>query len=83
MDYRSNGIPAGCLSAWLSVLTHLRSDILLVDEVLAVGDQGFREKCLQKMEDEVALGRTIIFVSHDIPAMERFTQRCLHIHQAI
>jgi lipopolysaccharide transport system ATP-binding protein len=64
-----------------SVLAHLKSDILLIDEVLAVGDQGFREKCLKKMDDEVKKGRTVIFVSHDVNAMESFTQRCLHIHQ--
>jgi len=49
-----------------AVAAHLDPDILLVDEVLAVGDAGFRKKCLGKMDDVARQGRTVLFVSHDM-----------------
>src|SRR5262249_35039989 len=49
-----------------AVAAHLDSDILLVDEVLAVGDAAFRKKCLGKMDDGAGHGRTVLFVSHDM-----------------
>jgi lipopolysaccharide transport system ATP-binding protein len=49
-----------------SVAAHLEPDILLVDEVLAVGDAVFQKKCLGKMEDVAAHGRTVLFVSHNL-----------------
>ncbi|MFW5752884.1 MAG: ABC transporter ATP-binding protein, partial [Planctomycetota bacterium] len=60
-----------------AVAAHLDCDVLLIDEVLAVGDQAFREKCLQRMEDEVARGRTLVIVSHDGALMQRFCDRCV------
>jgi lipopolysaccharide transport system ATP-binding protein len=60
-----------------AVAAHLEPEILLVDEVLAVGDAGFQKKCLGKM-DEVARGnRTIIFVSHQMNAIRKLCERCL------
>ncbi len=53
-----------------SVAAHLEPDILLVDEVLAVGDAAFRKKCLGKMGDVARQGRTVLFVSHDMAAIE-------------
>jgi lipopolysaccharide transport system ATP-binding protein len=53
-----------------SVAAHLEPDILLVDEVLAVGDLVFRKKCLGKMGDVAKEGRTVIFVSHNMSAVE-------------
>lgn len=50
-------------------------DILLVDEVLAVGDAAFKEKCLAKMDEFQAQGATIVFVSHDLPEVQRFCHR--------
>jgi lipopolysaccharide transport system ATP-binding protein len=60
-----------------AVAAHLDSDILLVDEVLAVGDVGFQQKCLGKMKDVSSTGRTIIFVSHNLAAIMRLCSRCI------
>jgi ABC-type polysaccharide/polyol phosphate transport system ATPase subunit len=60
-----------------SVAAHLEPDVLIVDEVLAVGDVGFQRKCIAKMGDVAAGGRTVIFVSHMLFAIEALTQRCL------
>ena len=53
-----------------AVAAHLEPEILIVDEVLAVGDTQFQKKCLGKMEDVSKLGRTVIFVSHNLPAVK-------------
>lgn len=58
-----------------SVAAHLDPDILIVDEVLAVGDQAFRFKCLDKMEQIRKDGRTILFVSHNVDALSRMCER--------
>lgn len=58
-----------------SVAAHLRSEILLVDEVLAVGDIGFQKKCLSKLSDIGAHGRTIVFVSHNLSQVRRLCSR--------
>jgi lipopolysaccharide transport system ATP-binding protein len=60
-----------------SVAAHLESEILLVDEVLAVGDIAFQRKCLGKMEDIGSNGRTILFVSHNMAAVENLCSRTL------
>src|SRR5579871_4527410 len=52
-----------------SVAAHLEPDILLIDEVLAVGDLAFQKKCLGKMQDVGRLGRTVLFVSHNMSAI--------------
>ena len=52
-----------------AIAAHLDSDILIVDEVLAVGDAQFQEKCLKKMNEKSAQGRTILFVSHSIESV--------------
>jgi lipopolysaccharide transport system ATP-binding protein len=62
-----------------AVAAHLDSEILLVDEVLAVGDEDFQRKCLGKMQDIVRQGRTIIFVSHSMPAIRRICTRTLFV----
>ena len=54
-----------------SVAAHLEPEILIIDEVLAVGDAEFQKKCLGKMEDVTGEGRTVIFVSHNMGAVER------------
>src|SRR6185312_5347431 len=54
-----------------SVAAHLETEILLVDEVLAVGDAAFQHKCLGKMRDVRDAGRTVLFVSHDLTAISR------------
>jgi lipopolysaccharide transport system ATP-binding protein len=58
-----------------AVAAHLEPEILIVDEVLAVGDTEFQKKCLGKMEDVSHSGRTIIFVSHNMAAVTSLTQR--------
>ena len=60
-----------------AVAAHLEPDILLVDEVLAVGDAAFRKKCLGKMRDVGKEGRTIIMVSHSMAAIENLCTRVL------
>jgi len=60
-----------------SVAAHLEPDILIVDEVLAVGDMAFQRKCLNKMQDVQGHGRTVLFVSHSMPAISRLCQRVL------
>lgn len=59
-----------------SVAAHLEPEILLVDEVLAVGDAAFQKKCLGKMGDVAKEGRTILFVSHNIAAIENLCSKC-------
>jgi len=58
-----------------AVAAHLDPDILIVDEVLAVGDAAFRLKCLEKMEQIRKQGRTILFVSHNLDALTRMCER--------
>ena len=58
-----------------SVAAHLNPEILVVDEVLAVGDMAFQKKCLGKMNDVSRSGRTILFVSHNISAVEHLCRR--------
>lgn len=60
-----------------AVAAHLEPEILLVDEVLAVGDAHFQEKCLGKMEDVSQTGRTVLFVSHNMPSITRLCDRAI------
>lgn len=60
-----------------AVAAHLDVEILLVDEVLAVGDFEFQKKCLSKMESVAKEGKTILFVSHNMSAIKKFCRRTL------
>ncbi len=60
-----------------SVAAHLEPEILLVDEVLAVGDVEFQKKCLGKMSDVAKEGRTVLFVSHNMPSVVNLCQRAI------
>ena len=60
-----------------AVAIHTRPDVLLVDEVLAVGDEAFAHRCLRKIEELLAAGRTLLFVSHSLPLMETICDRVL------
>jgi len=60
-----------------AVAAHLEPEILLIDEVLAVGDAAFQKKCLNKMEDVGQHGRTVLFVSHNMPAVTRLCPRTI------
>jgi lipopolysaccharide transport system ATP-binding protein len=63
------------------VAAHLEPEILLVDEVLAVGDAEFQRKCLGKMSDVAQAGRTVLFVSHNMSAILRLTEESLVLEQ--
>lgn len=60
-----------------SVAAHLDPEVLIVDEVLAVGDISFQKKCLNKMRDFSETGRTILFVSHDMQSIARLCKRVI------
>ena len=60
-----------------AVAAHLEPDILIVDEVLAVGDMEFQQRCVGKMEEVSKTGRTVLFVSHNMPVIERFCKRAI------
>ncbi len=62
-----------------SVISRLEEPILLVDEVLAVGDKAFREKCYRHIEDLLGSGRTLFFVSHNERDLKRFCTRGLYL----
>jgi len=64
-----------------SVLAHMDPAILIVDEVLAVGDVRFQKKCMGKMEDVGKHGRTVILVSHDMPAITRLCSRAILLNK--
>ncbi len=64
-----------------SVAAHLQPEILIVDEVLAVGDTAFQKKCLGKMSAVAKQGRTILFVSHNMEAIKALCGRCLLIEK--
>jgi lipopolysaccharide transport system ATP-binding protein len=60
-----------------SVAAHLEPEVLVIDEVLAVGDAAFQKKCLGKMQDVASEGRTVLFVSHDLAAVEKLCTRAI------
>lgn len=64
-----------------SAAVHLNPDILLIDEVLAVGDEHFQKKCLKKMEELHAQGKTVILVSHDLESIRRMCDRACFLRE--
>ena len=64
-----------------AVAAHLEPEILIIDEVLAVGDAAFQKKCLGKMSDVAHHGRTVLFVSHNMAAIQNLCSRCLMLDQ--
>jgi lipopolysaccharide transport system ATP-binding protein len=64
-----------------AVAAHLDPEVLIVDEVLAVGDAAFQARCLGKMHSLAGSGRTVLFVSHNMPAVRALTGRCLYLHR--
>lgn len=65
-----------------AIATHLQAPILLVDEVLSVGDIGFQKKCLQKIREIHKEGRTIVLVTHDPKQVVEHCERCIVIDEA-
>ncbi|MCL4130405.1 UNVERIFIED_CONTAM: hypothetical protein GTU68_019866 [Idotea baltica] len=67
-----------------SVAAHLNSEILIIDEVLSVGDMAFRKKCLSAIEGMVERHeKTVLFVSHDLPTIDALCQRCMVIKKGV
>ena len=64
-----------------AVAAHLEPEILIVDEVLAVGDAAFQRKCLGKMGDVTKEGRTVLFVSHNLLAIQSLCQRAIWLNE--
>lgn len=62
-----------------AVAAHLDPEILMVDEVLAVGDAAFQKKCMGKMKEVSGEGRTVLFVSHNMGAIRQLCTKCVHI----
>ena len=60
-----------------AIAVHINPDVLLVDEVLAVGDIRFQRKCIAKMKEVVTSGRTVVFVSHNMTAVQSLCKRCV------
>lgn len=60
-----------------AVAAHLEPDVLIIDEVLAVGDADFQKRCLGKMNDVASEGRTVIFVSHNMAAVQKLCSRAI------
>lgn len=63
----------------LAVVVHLEHDILLVDEILAMGDEAFRNQCVATIRSLSAQGRTVVFVSHDRELVSQLCHRCLYL----
>jgi ABC-type polysaccharide/polyol phosphate transport system ATPase subunit len=64
-----------------AIASHLAADVLLLDEVFAVGDEAFQRKCFNKIFDFKRDGGTIVFVSHDAAAVERLCERAILLHE--
>ena len=60
-----------------AVASHLDAEIMVMDEVLAVGDMKFQKKCLGKMGDEAAGGKTVLYVSHNMATIRKLCTRCI------
>ena len=63
-----------------SIAVNMEPDILLADEVLAVGDQRFQERCLQRTREEAEAGKTVVFVSHDMQAIARLCDEVVYLN---
>lgn len=66
-----------------AIAAHLEPEVLIVDEVLAVGDAEFQKRCLQKMQDAAELGRTILFVSHGAANVEKLCNKALLLEAGV
>lgn len=76
VKYYSSGM---YLRLAFAVAIHVEADILLIDEILAVGDESFQQKCLNKLNSLKKEGKTIIFVSHNIHLVKSFCERGLYL----
>ena len=68
-----------CVKLAFAVAVHLTGDILIMDEVLAVSDAGFRRKCLAKLREAADAGRTVLYVSHNMDSVRELCDRCVYL----
>ena len=66
-----------------AVATEIDPDVLLMDEILAVGDAAFQQKCSARIDDFRQRGKTIVFVSHDLSAVRQLCHRVLLVHNGV
>lgn len=66
-----------------SVAIHTDPDILLIDEILSVGDEGFRRKCLDRIQDLQRKGKTLVLVSHDLPSVARWCDEAVWLEGGV
>jgi lipopolysaccharide transport system ATP-binding protein len=66
-----------------SVAAHLDPEVLLIDEVLAVGDMSFQQKCLKRIQGITSVGRTVLLVSHSMGAITRYCTQCLWLENGV
>lgn len=66
-----------------AVAINVDADILLVDEILSVGDQHFQEKCLNKMKELKTEGKTMVFVTHNLESAKELCDRTVWLHQGV
>lgn len=66
-----------------SVAINVDAEILLIDEILSVGDEHFQEKCFKKIEALKAQGKTIVFVTHSLGSVKRFCTRAIWLHKGV
>jgi ABC-type polysaccharide/polyol phosphate transport system ATPase subunit len=66
-----------------SVAINVDADILLIDEILAVGDQHFQEKCLDKMKELKKQGKTMVFVTHSLGSAKELCDRAVWLHNGV
>lgn len=78
VKYYSSGMKA---RLGFSIAVHLKKEIMLIDEVLGVGDHKFRSKSQEKMSEIVHDGRTVLIVSHNLQSIEKYANKCLWIHK--
>jgi len=80
VKYYSSGMK---MRLGFAVAAYLEPDVLLVDEVLSVGDASFQQRCLDRMREVLAGGTTLIYVSHDLPTVEATCRQGLWLHQGV
>ena len=66
-----------------SIAVNVQADILLIDEILAVGDAHFQSKCLNKMKELKTEGKTMVFVTHSLDSAKELCDRTVWLHQGI
>ena len=66
-----------------SVAINVNADILLIDEILSVGDQHFQDKCFEKMKELSNMGKTMVFVTHSLQSVSKLCSRAVWLHQGV